>query len=127
MALLDLKDLTLSLGGPPILERVNLQIEPGERISLVGRNGEGKSTLLRILSGEVKPDSGEIVRAQGLRVGMLPQDVPTGLPGLVRVVVQDGFAAVGIADLLCVLKHPKFAVNIALLVRHEKPLYTPSP
>ncbi len=98
MALLDLKDLTLSLGGPPILERVNLQVEPGERISLVGRNGEGKSTLLRILSGDVKPDSGEIVRSQGLRVGMLPQEVPTGLTGLVRDVVHDGFAAVGIAD-----------------------------
>ncbi len=98
MALLDLKDLHLSLGGPPILDGVQLQVEKGERISLVGRNGEGKSTLLRVLAGIVKPDSGEIIRAQGLRVGMLTQEVPAGLTGTVREVVHGGFEAVGIAD-----------------------------
>jgi len=98
MALLDLKDLTLSLGGPPILDRVNLQVAKGERISLVGRNGEGKSTLLRILAGVVSPDSGEIIRAPGLRVGMLPQEVPNDCSGTVRSLVHSGFAAVGVPD-----------------------------
>ncbi len=98
MALLDLKDITLSLGGPPILDGVNLQVAGGERISLVGRNGAGKSTLLRLLDGSVKPDSGELVRKQGLRVGMLSQEVPAGLAGNVREVVHGGFAAAGILD-----------------------------
>ncbi len=98
MALLDLNDITLSLGGPPILAGVRLQIAPGERISLVGRNGEGKSTLLRLLAGQVQPDSGRISRAPGLRVGLLPQEVPPTQGGTVREVVHGGFAAVGIED-----------------------------
>jgi len=98
VALLVLKDLTLSLGGPPILDGVNLSVAKSERISLVGRNGEGKSTLLRILAGSVKADSGELIRTQGMRVGMLPQEVPASLAGSVREVVHGGFAEVGLAD-----------------------------
>jgi len=98
MALLDLKDLSLSLGGPPILDRVRLRVAKGERISLVGRNGAGKSTLLRILAGSVLPDSGEIIRAPGLKVGLLPQEVPPEMVGCVRDIVHAGFAAVGVAD-----------------------------
>ncbi len=58
MAILELKELTLSLGGPSILQDINLRVEKGERICLLGRNGEGKTTLLRLLAGELKPDSG---------------------------------------------------------------------
>jgi len=96
MALIDLKNLSLSLGGPLILDQVNLRINERERISLVGRNGTGKSTLLRILAGTVKVDSGEIIADKGLRVGMLPQEVPTGLSGTVHAVVKQGFADAGI-------------------------------
>ena len=93
MAVLELKNITLALGGPAILDGVNLRVEKGERIALLGRNGEGKTTLLRLLSGEVQPDSGEMVRPQGVRVGYLPQEVPLRLTGPVQDVVAQGLAA----------------------------------
>ncbi len=92
MAILELKELTLSLGGPSILQDINLRVEKGERICLLGRNGEGKTTLLRLLSGELKPDTGEVVCAKGARIGMLPQEVPMDLEGTVADVVAAGLA-----------------------------------
>src|SRR4051812_34330604 len=76
MALLSLRGVSLAFGGPRLLDRVNLQIERGERVCLLGRNGEGKSTLLRLIRGEIPPDEGEVISQQGLRIGHLPQDVP---------------------------------------------------
>jgi ATP-binding cassette subfamily F protein uup len=90
MALLSLRDLSIGFGGPPLIERADLQIEKGERIGLVGRNGEGKSTLLKALNHELEPDHGEIVFYRGARTGLLPQDVPKGLSGTVRDVVAGG-------------------------------------
>jgi ATP-binding cassette subfamily F protein uup len=96
MALLELKNVTLALGGPPVLDGVNLRIAKGERICLLGRNGEGKSTLLRLLAGAIQPDSGDILRQSGLRVGRLTQELPPGMSGTVRDVVSEGFSAAGI-------------------------------
>ncbi|MGD9548651.1 MAG: ATP-binding cassette domain-containing protein [Candidatus Krumholzibacteriia bacterium] len=93
MALIELKDVTLALGGPTVLDRVHFRVEPGERIALLGRNGEGKTTLLRLLSGDLQPDSGEILRPRKLRMGVLPQEVPAGLGGTVKDVVTGGLAA----------------------------------
>jgi ATP-binding cassette subfamily F protein uup len=90
MALIILQEVTLSFGGPPLLDRINLQIEAGERICLVGRNGEGKSSLLKLLAGDLHPDSGRIVRQPGLRIGRLGQDMPGGLSGTVYDVVAGG-------------------------------------
>src|SRR5437588_11651235 len=84
MAILSLNDVSLKFTGPPLLDRVSLQIEPGERIGLLGRNGAGKSTLLRILHGTLAPHSGDVVRQPGLRVAALQQDVPLTLAGVVR-------------------------------------------
>lgn len=95
MALLNLKNVWISFGGPPLLEGVDLQVERGERLGLVGRNGSGKSTLLRVLAGEIAPDQGEAVRSQGLTVAALPQDVPQGLTGTVYDVVAAGLGSVG--------------------------------
>ncbi len=92
MALLELKSATLSLGGPPVLDRVDLRVEQGERLCLLGRNGEGKSTLLRLLAGELRPDAGEVLRPRRLRIGMLPQEVPASLAGTVRQVVAAALA-----------------------------------
>lgn len=78
MALLTLRDVSLSFGGPKLLDRVNLQIERGDRLCLLGRNGEGKSSLLKLLVGEIAPDDGQVIRQQGLRVSRLPQEVPSG-------------------------------------------------
>lgn len=92
MAILELKNITLALGGPSILQDVNLRVEKGERISLLGRNGEGKTTMLRLLDGQLRPDSGEILRSSGLRVGYLPQEVPRDMSGQVQDVVAEGLA-----------------------------------
>lgn len=76
MALLTLRDIQLAFGGPAILDGASLSIERGERVCLIGRNGEGKSTLLKLTSGELLPDKGEIAKQNGLRIAMLEQDVP---------------------------------------------------
>ena len=81
MSLLVLKDVSVAFGGPPVLAGASLVVEPGDRACVTGRNGEGKSTLLKVLSGELEPDSGEIARAPGMRTACLSQDVPADEPG----------------------------------------------
>jgi len=90
MALLSLRDIRVAFGGPPLLEGASLQVEPGDRISLLGRNGTGKSTLLKVANGEIAPDEGEIVRQQGVTVALVPQEIPPGLSGTVHDVVSGG-------------------------------------
>ena len=90
MALLSLLDVHLAFGGPPILDGVNLQIEEGERVCLVGRNGAGKTTLFRIATGAMRPDSGEVGRSA--RQALLTQEIPESLPGTVRDIVASGLA-----------------------------------
>ncbi len=88
--LLSLTEVHLAFGGPPVLEGVSLQVEKGERVGLLGRNGAGKSSLLALLEGTVAPDAGTVDRAPALRVARLPQDVPDGLAGTVREIVATG-------------------------------------
>ncbi|WP_136059641.1 ATP-binding cassette domain-containing protein [Pontiella sulfatireligans] len=90
MALLSLQNLHKAFGGPMLLNDATLQIERGERICLVGRNGEGKSTLLKIVSGFIEPDSGEILRQPGLKVRRLRQNVPHEQAGTVEELVFQG-------------------------------------
>lgn len=90
MSLLNLRQLHIAFGGPPILKDVDLRVERADRLCLVGRNGEGKSTLMKIISGEVRPDSGEQIIERQARVARLDQDVPEGLTGTVLNVVQQG-------------------------------------
>jgi ATP-binding cassette subfamily F protein uup len=97
MPLLTLRDVSLSLGGPPLLDRASLRIDAGERLCLVGRNGEGKSTLLRLAAGEILADAGEVVRADGLRVAHLPQEVPRAITGGVFHAVAEGLGELGAA------------------------------
>ena len=73
--LLSLKDVSLAFGGPQVLDRVSLSIHKGLRAALTGRNGEGKSTLMKVIAGTLEPDTGEIVRAPGLKVVYVSQDV----------------------------------------------------
>ena len=80
----------IAFGGPELLDGVTLQIERGERVCLVGRNGAGKSTIMKILGGELAPDSGEVIRARGARVAFLEQEVPRDLAGTVFDVVSEG-------------------------------------
>ncbi|MFH0996177.1 MAG: ATP-binding cassette domain-containing protein [Pseudomonadota bacterium] len=90
MALIGFKDVSVSFGGHPLLDHVNLQMERGERVCLLGRNGAGKSTLLRLIHGDILPDDGEIIRQQGVRIAMLSQEVPQGLVGATADVVAGG-------------------------------------
>ncbi|MBN2164359.1 MAG: ATP-binding cassette domain-containing protein [Pontiellaceae bacterium] len=90
MALLSLQNIRKAFGGPLLLDDATLQIERNERICLVGRNGEGKSTLLKIVSGEVEMDEGEMIRQPGLKVRRLRQNVPTDLTGTVEELVFQG-------------------------------------
>ena len=76
MPLLTLDSVGLAYGHLPLFERASLQIEAGERIALIGRNGSGKSSLLKVIAGEVPADAGAVWRAPGLRVSRLDQDVP---------------------------------------------------
>lgn len=90
MAQFILRDVNFAHGYPPLLDRVNMTVEPGERIAVTGRNGAGKSTLLRILNQELSPDSGEVVRSQGLQTALLTQQVPINLTGCVADIVASG-------------------------------------
>src|SRR5260221_10133377 len=73
-ALLAANDLALAYGHQRLLEQVTLSVAPGEKVGLVGRNGCGKTSLLRILTGHQSADAGEVARRRGLRIGYLPQE-----------------------------------------------------
>jgi ATP-binding cassette subfamily F protein uup len=90
MALLSLQNLYKAFGGPQLLDDATLQIERSERICLVGRNGEGKSTLLKIISGFIEADDGEIIRQPGIKIRRLRQNVPSDLSGTVEDLVFEG-------------------------------------
>ncbi|MBA2604977.1 MAG: ATP-binding cassette domain-containing protein, partial [Acidobacteria bacterium] len=110
MPLLTLQDVGLAYGHLPLFEEADLQIDAGERIALIGRNGTGKSSLLRVLSGEVPPDTGDIWRDPALRISRLDQEVPaagthsvfeevaSGLGDLGAIVAEYHRAAVRLAD-----------------------------
>ena len=88
MAIVSLLDVSLSFGGAPLLDKVNLQIDRGERVCLVGRNGAGTSTLMKVISGELESDVGQVFRQAGAVFSTLKQEVPSGLAGTVRTVVE---------------------------------------
>jgi ATP-binding cassette subfamily F protein uup len=90
MPILSLRKISLSYGDPPLIDGIDLVIEPGERICLLGRNGEGKSTLLRLIAGEILADDGERILTDGIRLARLTQEVPEQLQGSVFDVVADG-------------------------------------
>lgn len=103
MALLRLQNIQLSFGGPALLDGVNLSIEPNERICLIGRNGAGKSSLLKVINGIHQPDSGERILEQGTVITQLEQEVPQSMAGTVYDVVAGGLSEVG--DLLQEFHH----------------------
>jgi ATP-binding cassette subfamily F protein uup len=90
MALLSLQDVSLGFGGPRLFDGINLQIEQGEWVGLLGRNGMGKSTLLKLVNGDIDPLSGSVSRQQNLRTAYLPQEVPAGIVGKVFDIVSGG-------------------------------------
>jgi ATP-binding cassette subfamily F protein uup len=95
MSLIGLQDVSISFGDSPLLDGINLQIQPGEKVCLLGRNGSGKTTLMKIIDGDMEPDSGTVARQQGLTTALLPQEVPQGIKGTVFEVVHSGLGKKG--------------------------------
>ena len=90
MSLFSLLDVNLCFGGPAILDKVNFQVDPGERVCLLGRNGAGKSTLMRVIAGEMKPDTGDVFRQPGSVFTRLSQEIPTDMSGTVIDIIASG-------------------------------------
>lgn len=90
MSLITLKNLTIRFRGPALLDEISCEIEARQRIGLLGRNGSGKTTLMKLLIGQAQPDSGQITIAAGAKIGMLQQDVPSGIASTVLDIVITG-------------------------------------
>jgi ATP-binding cassette subfamily F protein uup len=90
MPLVSLDAVTIAYGHLPLLDDLVLRVEPRERIAIIGRNGTGKSTLLKVLSGAALPDSGTVWRQPGVRIARLEQDVPLSTNQPVFEVVAEG-------------------------------------
>ena len=90
MALLSLRDVSVAFGGPHLLNKAAFSLDRGERVCVIGRNGEGKSTLFKVIAGEILPDGGELVRQQGLRIATMMQEVPRDWVGTVDDIVAGG-------------------------------------
>ncbi len=95
MALLGLQDVDLAFGGPKILDQAHFSIERGERVCLLGRNGAGKSTILKVLDGTISPDQGTVVRQVGATIARLDQEVPDDIGGTTFEVVSAGLGPTG--------------------------------
>ncbi|GAB2784993.1 ATP-binding cassette domain-containing protein [Halomonas shantousis] len=95
MTLLRLEQLQLAYGTHVLLDGADLVLEKGERLALVGRNGTGKSTLLRLVSGEILPDGGNVWRAPGLKIGVLAQELPEATGQTIFDVVAEGLPQAG--------------------------------
>ena len=90
MPLVSIRSLSLRFRGPPLLDDVTCHIEAGQRIGLLGRNGAGKTSLMRLLAGAIKPDAGAVAFSPGATVALLQQHVPQDVTGAVREVVASG-------------------------------------
>ena len=95
MDLITLRDIDLGFGGDPLLEKLSLRVVGGERVCLLGRNGSGKTSLLRVLMGDLQADGGEIIRQPTIRIAGLPQSVPPGISGSTHSVVSAGLGELG--------------------------------
>jgi ATP-binding cassette subfamily F protein uup len=108
MPLITLDRVATAFGHVPLLDDAGLVIEPGERLAIIGRNGTGKSTLLRILAGDLTPDAGTVWRQPGLSSARLVQDVPLDSPGTVFDAVADGLG--DLRDVVQAYHHAAVAV-----------------
>ncbi len=95
MDLITLRDIELGFGGDALLEGLSLRVVSRERVCLVGRNGCGKTTLLKLVADELQADGGEIIRDPAIRIAGLPQSVPDGVSGSTRSVVSAGLGELG--------------------------------
>jgi len=90
MAQLNLKNITLNFGSAPLFDSINLQIHRGEKITLLGRNGAGKTTFMKLINGDIEADSGEMIREKGLKTALLTQEVPSDIKGTIYDIIAEG-------------------------------------
>jgi len=90
MPLLQLRQLTLKYGAAPLLDRIDFQVDAGERVCLLGRNGAGKTSLMRIITGEETPNEGELILSDTVKVTRLIQEIPGDISGTVLEVLHSG-------------------------------------
>lgn len=95
MALLKFTNVSLAYGLIPLLDKISFEVDKGERVCIIGRNGTGKSSLLSLVKGNSFPDDGEIWRAPSLKIGELPQELPKSDERIVFDVVAEGVTGVG--------------------------------
>ncbi|HNX80528.1 MAG TPA: ATP-binding cassette domain-containing protein [Candidatus Omnitrophota bacterium] len=93
MAFISLQEINLAFSGPLIFDCLSLQLEPGERIALLGRNGAGKTSLMKVMTGQLHVDSGNVIVQKGIQVAHLPQEVPADIGGTVFDIVLSGLGA----------------------------------
>ena len=98
MPLITFQNVQFGVGGPPLLDNAVFTLEPNERVAVIGRNGMGKSTFLKLIDGTHRPDDGEVRLESGVRISRLEQEVPTDWHGSVYDVVAGGLGEIG--DLL---------------------------
>jgi ABC transport system ATP-binding/permease protein len=122
MALMGMREVCWGFGGAPLLDDLTFQIEKGERVCLLGRNGVGKSSVLKLFNGEISPDKGEIWRQQGATVAMLEQGVPPGCDGAIFDVVAQGLGEKGkaIVEHARICKIPKDKLTHEMLAQRDK-------
>ncbi len=85
--MLSIQDITYRIAGRTLLDKASLSIERGQKLGLVGRNGTGKTTLFRLISGEIQADDGDIQMQKGLRMGQVAQEAPSGATSLIDTVL----------------------------------------
>jgi len=90
MNIVNFEKVSIGFGGELLLDSVNFRVNESERIGLIGRNGMGKTSLMKLILGELSQDEGIISRQQDLRIAYLPQEVPQGLSGSIKQIVHSG-------------------------------------
>jgi ATP-binding cassette subfamily F protein uup len=121
MPLLKFENVSVAFGLKPVLDKANLQIDEQERVGLIGRNGEGKSTLLKVLAGEVLPDSGQVWRQAGVVIATLEQSPKLPEAATVYEAVADSLGEVGhlIARYHDMLLDPEVDLEALGRVQHQ--------
>src|SRR5690554_3486005 len=123
MPLIKLEGVSVSFSAAPLLDKVDFQIDPGERIALVGLNGAGKSTLMKLVSGEIHADQGSVWQDPAIRVAKLPQMLPAADQRRVYDVVAAGLAeVVALREAFDALSHQTDAASLQKMERLQHQL-----